>query len=100
MAYLNSQRRMREECWLCATFIIYILGLTGRSYSMPSLLGFNHLDPVVSGLDREQECWDGKRELPYLADLANALAAGAVGWTLSLGVPARRVRVGEAVQWL
>lgn len=25
-----------------------------------------------SGLDRDRECWDGKRELPYLADLGNA----------------------------
>ena len=79
--YLNYSQRIEEAYYLRATSSICTRDMTGRSYSQAKVIGVNLLRwiLVVSIAAGNGEYWDGKRELPHLADLANALAAGAVG---------------------
>jgi len=103
MAYLNSQRRMKEECWLCATYIICICGstdLTGccmRSL-FPSQDYWISFDPVVSIAIASVGMESGNYHTSPIWKLRRWTTLS-LGVRVGMGVPVRRVRVGEAVQW-
>ena len=92
---------MKEECWLCATYIICAHDFTGQStrslsYSQVTFIGVNLL--VVSIAIASVGMESGNYDTSPIWKLRRWTTLS-LGVRVGMGVPVRRVRVGEAVQW-